>query len=244
MRKNGYTSDQVAFLAEHIKNISYLDLTEAFNAHFGTNKSKDALKHACYSYNMHSNFRHKSGGRSHYTSEQVTFLAVNVEGISYRALAEMFNAHFGTNKTARSIRDECIKREMRNGRSGCFQKGNTPKNRFPVGNTPPNKHPVGYERVERDFVFVKVAEPDVWRQKHLAVWEQQNGPLPNNAIVIFADGNKRNFSPENLIQITKSQFSFLNSHKLLFKDEDRTRTAILLSQVATRVIQLTRRNKN
>ncbi|MEG6503228.1 MULTISPECIES: HNH endonuclease signature motif containing protein [unclassified Desulfovibrio] len=246
MRKNGYTSEQIDFLATHIKNMSYLDLTEAFNAHFGTSKSKDALKRACYFYNMRSGFRskpvrglrHKSGGGNHYTPEQITFLAVNVEGISYRVLAEIFNAHFGTNKTARSIRDACIKRGIRNGRNGNFQKGNIPKNRFSVGNTPPNKHPVGFQRVEGGFVFVKVAEPDIWRKKHLAVWEKQNGPLPNGAIVIFADGNKRNFRPENLIQITRAQFSFLNAHKLLFKDEDRTRTAVLLSQVATRVIQL------
>lgn len=242
MGKNSYTSEQLAFIAENIKSTSYIDLTKSFNTHFGTNKTKDALKCACYFYNMRNDFKHKKGGKKNcYTPEQIIFLATHIEGMSYRALTEMFNAHFGTNKTARSIRDECIKREMRNGRSGCFQKGNIPKNRFLVGNTPPNKHPVGYERVEGGFVFVKVAEPDVWRLKHLAVWEQQNGPLPNSAIVIFADGNKRNFSPENLIQITRTQFSFLNGHKLLFKDEDRTRTAVLLSQVATRVIQLKKR---
>ncbi len=193
MRKDLYTSEQIDFLATHIKGTNFSTLTEMFNAHFGVNKTKDALKRACYDRKMYNRVKYKGGGHRSKTT---------------------------------------------------FSVGHRPQNAFPAGNTPSNKHPVGYERIDvYGFVVVKVAEPNIWRMKHHAVWEKKNGPLPKGARVIFADGNKRNFNPENLIQITLSQFCFLKEHKLLSNDAERNRTAVLLSKVATRAIQLKKQSK-
>lgn len=201
MRKNLYTLEQIDFLATHIEGTNFNTLTEMFNAHFGVNKTKDALKRACYDRKMYN--RVKPNGVK--PNEDVT--------IKHRS------------KTTFSV-------------------GHRPKNAFPAGNTPSNKHPVGYERVDvYGFVVVKVAEPNIWRMKHHAAWEEKNGPLPKGARVIFADGNKRNFNPENLIQITLSQFCFLKEHKLISNDAERNRTAVLLSKVATRAIQLKKQSK-
>jgi len=40
------------------------------------------------------------------------------------------------------------------------------------------QRPVGTERVERDGVMVKVAEPRVWRPKARVVWERHFGEIP------------------------------------------------------------------
>ena len=44
------------------------------------------------------------------------------------------------------------------------------------------------------------------RRKHHLIWEKAYGPIPKGHLVIFADGNRDNFSLENLILISRSKF--------------------------------------
>ena len=102
---------------------------------------------------------------------------------------------------------------------GMFKKGHTPANKgkkwneyldmekqekirattFKKGNRPANKKPVGYERISRDgYIEVKVAEPNVFKNKQRVIWEQHNGPIPEGMHVCFKDGDKSNLDIENL----------------------------------------------
>lgn len=97
----------------------------------------------------------------------------------------------------------------------------TKRGRFARGHAPWNSRalPVGSERVTADgYVEVKVAERpsgsgpahDNWRGKHIIAWERENGPLPPGMAVLFADGDKRNFDPENLVAVTRAENIGLN----------------------------------
>ena len=114
------------------------------------------------------------------------------------------------------------------GKEHRFSKGHTPANKgqkmpdhvyerakvtmFKKGHVPVNHKPVGYERITRDgYVEVKVAEPNKFVLKHRLIWEQVNGLIPEGYNVQFRDGNRQNFSLENLYLINRvEQFKNVN----------------------------------
>jgi hypothetical protein len=74
---------------------------------------------------------------------------------------------------------------------------------FKPGHKSHNYMAIGSERIEKidGYVQVKVKRA-TWVFKHRLIWEQHNGPIPVNHVVIFIDGNKRNFDINNLQLIT------------------------------------------
>jgi hypothetical protein len=69
--------------------------------------------------------------------------------------------------------------------------------------------PIGTERMNGDYIQVKVAEPNSWRSKHHLVWEEANGPLPDGHRLIFADGNPQNIALDNLVLMSISVWGYL-----------------------------------
>ena len=70
--------------------------------------------------------------------------------------------------------------------------------------------PIGAERVTKDGILQrKVSDtgytPRDYRAVHALVWEAANGPIPPGHIVVFRDGNRRNFAPENLECISRAE---------------------------------------
>ena len=75
---------------------------------------------------------------------------------------------------------------------------------FKKGHTPANHRDVGSEWIDRDgYVFVKVAEPDKWKQKHRVVWESVNGAIPEGYNVQFKNHNRQDCRIENLYLISR-----------------------------------------
>ena len=70
---------------------------------------------------------------------------------------------------------------------------------FKKGHRPWNIKPIGEERITNaGFIEVKIAQPDCWKLKHLVVWEEIHGTLPENHTIDFIDGNRQNARLENL----------------------------------------------
>jgi len=170
-----------------------------------------------------------------YSVAQLAFLR---EGYKHFPLAELtaeFNKYFKTDKKVGQIRAATRNHKMLSGRTGQFRsgaapwntgtKGATSSNRtsFKKGQAPVNQKPLGHERIctKDDYVLIKVAEknpytgaPTRYRHKHVVIWEQQNGPVPKGYVVSFFDGNKRNFSPENLKLIDRSHLCRYNKNRV------------------------------
>ena len=71
---------------------------------------------------------------------------------------------------------------------------------------------VGELQIKKDYVRIKVAEPNKWMQYQRYVWEQTHpGQSAEGRRVIFMDGNNRNFSPDNLECITKAEQTMMNN---------------------------------
>lgn len=113
----------------------------------------------------------------------------------------------------------------------CFKKGNMP-------HTAEGK-PIGYERVSRDgYVEVKIAERpshqacnDNFRMKHHIVYEQHHGEIPEGCNVVFADHDRRNFDPDNLVAIPRGIWSIINNYTMGYWDRESLEIAMLRAEV-------------
>ena len=115
--------------------------------------------------------------------------------------------------------------------------------RFRPGQLPHNARdlPVGSERVTRDgYVEVKVAERpsgagranDNWRPKAHLVWERANGrALRPDEIVVFADGDRGNLDPGNLVAMTRAEHAVIVRRGIAYADRGTCETAVRIARV-------------
>jgi hypothetical protein len=90
------------------------------------------------------------------------------------------------------------------------------------------------------YIMVKVREwptvpqtRDNWRFKHWVEWERANGqPVPDGWTVFFADGDKRNFDPDNLIAVPRGVWSTIKRLGFQYGDAESLQTAVALARLA------------
>lgn len=179
-----------------------------------------------------------------YTQEQKEFIIQNNYMKSSKELADMFNNEFNTNVSYRQIEYYRHNHHLNSGLTGRFEKGHKSWNKgtkglthanktsFKKGNIPQNHKPVGYERVNVDgYVEIKVAEPNVFKLKHRVIYENIYGKIPDNCNVVFADGNKLNLDPDNLILVSKSEMLIMNRNNLFMDEGELTKTGSIIAKV-------------
>jgi hypothetical protein len=205
----------------------------------------------------------KTGTRRKYTPEHVDWLRENIQGTRFKELTRLFNERFGFDVGVAAIVTLCDRFGLHNGIDGRFnpamvsagiphrfQKGHVPANKgqkgirvspateFKKGQMPHNWTPVGTEIVRGDgYTWVKVAEPKKWREKHRLIWEAANGPIPAGHAVIFADGNKANMTPENLLLVSRAQLARLNQNGLIGASAELTRAGLLVADIMTKTAE-------
>lgn len=231
-----YTAEQIQFLQNNI-DMTLAKVTEAFNDRFSLQKGSKAL---CSFYKNHKlhRVRPKGPGKGNgkarmYTPEQTQFIRDNYTGRSVAELTFIFNSTFGTDRTWQQIKTFVRNRGIVSGRTGRFEKGSKSWNKgvkgcmganvtsFKKGNEPPNRKHLYSERIDskNGFILIKVPErnpytmsPTRYKYKHVWVWEQANGPVPEACVVVFKDSNKLNCELDNLMLLTRAELLTLNLH--------------------------------
>ncbi len=256
-----YTLEQQAFFRETASGHSYKEIQTLFMDRFGINLTESAVK------SYMANHKLKTGTHRKYGREHIHWLRDNIQGIRFKELTSMFNERFGFNISAAALISFCDRFGLHNGIESRFntgheptqfKKGHVPANKgkkgisyagseatqFKKGHIPQTWKPVGTETVRSDgYTWVKVAEPNKWREKHRMMWEAVNGPVPVGYAVIFADGNKQNVMLENLMLITRAQLVRLNQKNLIGNSADLTRTGILVADIMTKIAERRRESK-
>lgn len=134
------------------------------------------------------------------------------------------------------------------GKKGWQAGGRSKDTQFKPGVKPSNTwRPVGAERMSKDgILYRKVADTgikrDDWKAVHVLAWEEHNGPLPDGHIVIFKDGNRANFEPDNLQAITRADNMRRNS--ISRYGEDYRSAAIQLGWFKRKLNQMEKENEN
>ncbi|MBU0969195.1 MAG: HNH endonuclease [Proteobacteria bacterium] len=183
-----------------------------------------------------------------------------------KAITKAFNNEFGTSKTEGAIKATLGRNKILSGRNGRFSKGNKPWNSgtkgkgltgpnsgsFKKGNLPANVKPIGHERIDNKdgYVWIKVPEanpytgaPARYKQKHVHLYEQKNGPVPDGMVVIFKDGDRLNFDPENLATITRSELVRLNQFGYGRLPEELKPSALAMTQLKVKAFEMAKAAK-
>lgn len=178
-----------------------------------------------------------------YTDKQKEFIRKNAIGKSTKELTNMINEKFDINLKSNQIRAYKKNHKIVSGLDSKFSKGHTPwtkgKKRtwhslteFKKNSVPHNYLPVGTERVNGNgYIDIKIADPKTWKAKHIIIWEEKNGKVPEGYKLAFADQDKSNVSLENIILVSKQQQLIMNKKGLFFKDAEITRTGAIIAKV-------------
>ena len=136
-----------------------------------------------------------------------------------------------------------------------FKKGMTPWNKgIKTGLKPTNGFKKGFapwhtrelysERLDKEgYILIKIAKPNKWMRKHRWIYEQEYGAIPENSVIIFADGDKTNFSIENLICVSRKELRVLNKFGLIKNDAELTKTGLNVAKIRIKLAELRREKK-
>lgn len=248
-----YPDEVHEFIAQNVKGKTTRELVALVNNKFGPIFTESKMK----AYK--TNHKLKSGTQrglpvghatKQYPQEIKNFIAENHRGIGHKDMAALLNENFGTNYTTKQISSYYGNHNLNSGLTGWFPKGHAPFNKgkkgvsyesmkatqFKKGHLPYNYNPVGSEIVNGDgYVNIKIADPNKWKGKHILVWEEHNGPVPPGNAVIFGDGNRRNFDPNNLILVSRKQLAILNKNNLIKNNAELTKTGIIIADIYSKI---------
>lgn len=198
------------------------------------------------------------------------FIFENYKGTSHKRMSERIKEKFDYNITPRQIKGFYGNNNLNSGLTGRFEKGHIPKNkgkrqtefmslemiertrgtRFKNGQLPHNTVPIGavkelkdgYLRLKIDDKLKPKRKKDNWKPLHHFMYEFYHGAIPAGYDVMFLDGNKRNFSKDNLEIITKAERLYLNRHGFISSDPEITKSGLALSRMMTKAYK--RKNEN
>lgn len=257
------------FIKAHVAGRTTRDLVELVNSHFGEALfSESSMK----SYKTNHKLRSgtpcgcpKGHPSKAFPQHVVDYIRANYVGVGPSEMAERLKMEFGLEYSASQLKGFYGNHKLNSGVTGYFPKGHTPPNKgrkgvcpagcekgwFPKGNLPGNTKPIGYERISKDgYVEVKIkmrpSRPDCndnFVAKHRLIWEQLHGPIPDDCVVIFKDGDKMNFDPENLALVTKAQRLQMTRRGLFSSDPEMTEVGMMIAKVQVAAFGRKRRNK-
>ena len=248
-----YTPEIRAFIEENVKGRRYAALAELVSARFEVAFTASQI-HA-YAKNHHLSNDMPSGRLAGeepllFPDNILTYIRENAKGKTNAELRKLVNDTFGTNYTEMQVKGVKKRNHIRSGLDGRFQPGHLTHNKgkkgyyvpggekgwFKKGNTPPNHHEVGTEVMNTDgYLLIKIAEPNVWKLKHILVWEAANGPAPDGSVVLFLDGNHENTALDNLMLITRAELARLNQRGLISSNADLTKSGVMVARLLSAI---------
>lgn len=188
------------------------------------------------------------------------YIAENFRGVGPTEMAKRLNETFGTEYSTKQINTYYKNHGHNSGLSGRFEPGHVPANKgthpptrgrmaqtqFKAGHTPHNKLPIGSIIMKADgYMWQKLGEgARDWRQKHILVWEEAHGPIPDGHIITFKDGDKTNYDLENLAMITMAESIELTRRGLRTGDKTLTETGILIARLNCKISKKAKRRQN
>lgn len=195
-----------------------------------------------------------------YTEEQHRFLREYVPGHRYREIIEKYNSRYPENAIDNvRLSNYCKYHNLKTGLSGQFQEGHksftkgkkqqeymSPKaykksksTRFRNGHAAYNYKELGTERLCDGYVLVKVGEPSEWIFRARKVWQDHNGPIPEDCVILHKNGIKDDDRIENLAMVSKPEIMNYNKCGLSIKGElELNETVLAYAKLKTKIGEL------
>lgn len=150
------------------------------------------------------------------------YIHKNYQGIGNKQLAQRIRETLGFSITDRQVEAYKSRNRLDSGIKGNTGYGS----------------PAGSEWSHKGYVWVKVSNPNGWRPKHHILFEEYNNQkVPKGHIVTFLDGNRRNFSKENLVLITKAENKTLNQNGFRSGQGEVTKAGIAIAKLKATIVR-------
>jgi hypothetical protein len=261
--KRKYFKEHIEYLREITPGRRSPEITDLFNKKFGMSASEAAVRTLRLKHGIKITLPR---GVKQYTDEQIDYLKeLSAQGLFNREITRRFNEKFGASRTEVAIQIQRCKYGFKTSARNYWKKGHEPWNKgvrgwsapgtertqFKPGHKPQKWVPVGSERITKDG-YLQVKVKDIrggmsrkgWKSKHTIVWEKHHGPAPKGHVVIFGDGNNRNFDISNLILVSRAQLAIMNRRGLIKKDVRLTRSGALIAKVISKAGKRRKEQKN
>ncbi len=152
-------------------------------------------------------------------------------------MLDELNATFHTGFSINAFKTHCYSKGFK------FEAFNSANHRR---GTKHHRHkPVGSLQVKKGYMQIKIAEPNKWMQYQRYVWEQHHpGESAKGMVVIFMDGNRRNFDSSNLERVSRGELTVMacKGHTAAMSREERE-ICLLRARVAIAKVNLAGREK-
>ena len=198
-----------------------MELVEIFNKAFNRNITLTQIRN----YKKHRKLKsNKFGNQELFSEKEKKYFIENIKGKSAKEFQQKFNKKFNKNITVEQIMWYKKNHNIRSEMLFNFKKGHIPQNYQKIG--------VEKNRLinNKHITYIKINKHN-WVNKARYLYEKQNGKLNNNEIIIFADGDSSNYDINNLIKLNREEFSTMYQQKLLFDNEELTKTGILTAKL-------------
>lgn len=192
MPKRVYNDNHYSWIKDHFNDYSTSkDMCIAFNKTFGLNISYPKFISICKHRSIYRT-RDKIKHRHIYTYEENKWLAENFNNLKRQQLAKMFNEIFSANINSDTLdyyckKTLCLKKDEP---YDCSKLNITEASAYRKALFSENVSPQGEHVIKTECG---------WYSKARYLYEQTHGKIPENTIVKHANGDKNDFSPENLI---------------------------------------------
>ena len=201
------TDEQRKFILDNYDEMPTIKLLGRFNERFGTEYKRSIFYKFTHDLGLNKHIQHR------YTPEEEKFLEDNASKMTRRDLTAEFNKRFGTCIKEDAIVMRCWQKNYKPMGDGKFKNGSVPWEKTAGGKdaymaTLP-RAPMGKEYTYSDGRTYVLTESGR-KPKHRVIWEEHFGKLEQGEVVIFADGDKENFSPDNLRKISNRDQATLN----------------------------------
>jgi len=230
-----YSEQMLDFLRAEYRTRRLPALTDAFNARFGTDKTPKQIKSTLHNHGIRSGRKPgfaKGESLRLFTHEQMQWVRDAYTHLSLADMTAAFNRVFDDNKTVGQLRSFTRNHRIKSGRTGKFEAGHNTWNKgmkglhiggeatqFKPGHVPVNTRPLYSERIDAKdgYVFIKVPDPNPhtgasarYVLKHIWLWEQAHGPVPDGYVVSFINGDRRDIRLDNLELLSRGALAIMN----------------------------------
>lgn len=183
-----------------------------------------------------------------WNEEEIAFLRANAPGKSYEEARRCFENQFGESVSVYAINGVYARYGIVNGIDQKIKKGNVPHNKgkkgvsypgtektqFQKGHKPWNYKPIGSERINSDgYAEVKIADPNVWKAKHILEWEKHHGNVPKGYAVVITGENRLDPKIEDLVLVSRKQLAIMNKRGYGFYSKETAETGKLLADLVS-----------
>lgn len=158
------------------------------------------------------------GVHKKWTEEYISYLREVAEGRSHKEITQLMSSKFNYGFNIKQIRNLLQRNGIKTGTTS--------------GIEPKKADTVSY--LNNGYVMIK-AENGKWKHKHRYVYEKHYGKIGEGNYIIFLDGDKTNFSIDNLAEVSKRQLLYINRNNLKYDDAELSKAGMEVANLMIKI---------